>query len=165
MGGATPVSRTLTPKSFILAKPDNRPIPLVSSRGLRSMRPYSESWATARNQSRRLMPPGGETACSRRAKGMDPLLRRQISASSARDSRADENDRLMNKARERNNEMLRECDFSQGIHGKYAALRKREQSRRAGARRAKVFPDAQRVNSSLRSLAEIIRSRKSLAAK
>jgi hypothetical protein len=26
----------------------------------------------------------------------------------------------MNKARERNNEILREYDFSQGIHGKYA---------------------------------------------
>src|SRR5437762_6747458 len=92
--------------------------------------------------------------------------RRQISASSARDSRADENDRLMNKARERNNEMLREYDFSQGIHGKYA--RRYAKGSKVVVLEpdvAKVFPNAQVVNSSLRSLAEIIRSRKSLAAK
>jgi hypothetical protein len=37
-----------------------------------------------------------------------------------RNSRADENDRVMKKAPERNNDMLREYDFSQGIRGKYA---------------------------------------------
>jgi hypothetical protein len=38
IGGATSASSTLTPKSFILANPDNRPIPLRSSRGVKSMR-------------------------------------------------------------------------------------------------------------------------------
>ena len=72
----------------------------------------------------------------------------------------------MNKARERNNEMLREYDFSQGIRGKYA--RRYAKGSKVVVLEpdvAKVFPNAQVVNSSLRGLAEIIRSRKSLAAK
>src|SRR5206468_4078958 len=76
IGGAMPASSTLTPKSFILAKPESRPIPLLSSRGVQSMRRYSESWATARSQSRRLIPPGGGTACSEWPNGMEPSLRR-----------------------------------------------------------------------------------------
>jgi hypothetical protein len=41
-------------------------------------------------------------------------------ASSAREWRADENDGIMKKVREKDNEMLREYDFSQGVRGKYA---------------------------------------------
>ncbi|HVD96352.1 MAG TPA: hypothetical protein VNE84_09495 [Candidatus Limnocylindria bacterium] len=71
----------------------------------------------------------------------------------------------MKKVREKNNEMLREYDFSKGIRGKYA----RRFARGSNVvvlepDVAKVFPNAQAVNSSLRSLAEIIR-RKSIAAK
>src|SRR5437763_5855692 len=40
------------------------------------MRRYSESWATARSQSRRLIRPGGGTACSAWPNGMEPSLRR-----------------------------------------------------------------------------------------
>ena len=72
----------------------------------------------------------------------------------------------MNKARERNNEMLREYDFSQGIRGKYA--RRYTKSSNVVVLEpdvAEVFPDAQAVNSSLRSLAEIIGRRKSAVAK
>ena len=89
-----------------------------------------------------------------------------ISASSAHDSRTDENDRLMSKARERKHEMLREYDFSQGIRGKYA--RRYTKSSNVVVLEpdvAEVFPDAQAVNSSLRSLAEIIRRRNSTVAK
>ena len=72
----------------------------------------------------------------------------------------------MNKARERKHEMLREYDFSQGIRGKYA--RRYTKSSNVVVLEpdvAEVFPDAQAVNSSLRSLAEIIRRRKSTVAK
>ncbi len=72
----------------------------------------------------------------------------------------------MNKARERNNEMLREYDFSQGIRGKYA--RRYAKGSNVVVLEpdvAKVFPNAQVVNSSLRSSAEIIRHRKSAVAK
>jgi hypothetical protein len=72
----------------------------------------------------------------------------------------------MKKAREKNNEMLQEYDLSQGVRGKYA---------RGYARGsnvivlepdvAKVFPNAEAVNSSLRRLADIILRRKSPAAK
>jgi hypothetical protein len=80
--------------------------------------------------------------------------------------RADESAGLMKKLREKNNEMLPEYDFSQGVRGRYA--------QRYGRRTnmvvlepdvAKAFPNAEAVNSSLRSLAEIIRRRKSLASK
>ena len=72
----------------------------------------------------------------------------------------------MKKAREKNNEMLREYDFSKGVRGKYA----RRYARGSNvvvleADVAKVFPNAEAVNSSLRSLADIIRRRKSLTAK
>jgi hypothetical protein len=89
-----------------------------------------------------------------------------IFALSARESRADENDGIIKKPRERNNEMLREYDFSQGVRGKYA----RRYARGSNVvvlepDVAKVFPNAEAVNSSLRSLAEIIRRRKSPASK
>jgi uncharacterized protein len=89
-----------------------------------------------------------------------------ICGSLARVWRADENDGVMKKVREKNNEMLREYDFSQGVRGKYV--------RRYGRGTnvvvlepdvAKAFPNAEAVNSSLRSLAAIIRRRKSLASK
>jgi hypothetical protein len=72
---------------------------------------------------------------------------------------------MKRKAREKNNEMLREYDFSQGVRGKYA----RRYARGSNVvvlepDVAKVFPNAKAVNSSLRSLAEIIRRRKSLSA-
>jgi hypothetical protein len=72
----------------------------------------------------------------------------------------------MKKAREKNNEMLREYDFSKGVRGKYA----RHYARGSAVvvlepDVAKVFPNAEAVNSSLRSLADIIRRRKSRAAK
>jgi len=43
-----------------------------------------------------------------------------IFALSARESRADENDGIMKKAPEKNNEMLREYEFSKCVHEKYA---------------------------------------------
>jgi uncharacterized DUF497 family protein len=66
----------------------------------------------------------------------------------------------------KNNEMLREYDFSQGVRGKYA----RRYARGSNVvvlepDVAKVFPNAEAVNSSLRSLADIVRRRKSPAAK
>jgi hypothetical protein len=72
----------------------------------------------------------------------------------------------MKKAREKNNEMLREYDFSQGVRGKYA--RRYAQGSNVVVLEpdvAKVFPNAEIVNASLRSLAKIIRRRKSLTAK
>jgi hypothetical protein len=72
----------------------------------------------------------------------------------------------MKKAPEKNDEMLREYDFSKGIRGKYT----RRYARGSNVvvlepDVAKVFPNAEAVNSSLRSLAEIMRRRKSLAEK
>jgi hypothetical protein len=80
--------------------------------------------------------------------------------------RAEENDGVMKKAREKNDEMLREYDFSQGVRGKYA----QRYSRGSNVvvlepDVAKVFPNAEIVNASLRSLAKIIRRRKSVTAK
>ncbi len=72
----------------------------------------------------------------------------------------------MKKVREKNNEMLREYDFSYGVRRKYA--RRYAQGTNVVVLEpdvAKVFPNAEAVNSSLRSLAEIIRRRKSLAEK
>ena len=89
-----------------------------------------------------------------------------ISASSARESRAGENDGIMKKVREKNNEMLRECDFSQGVRGKYAQRYARGSNVVVlEPDVAKAFPTTEAVNSSLRGLAEIIRRRKSLATK
>ena len=72
----------------------------------------------------------------------------------------------MKKAPEKNNEMLQEYDFSKGVRGKYA----RRYARGSNVivlepDVAKVFPNAEAVNTSLRSLAEIIRRRKVLAEK
>ena len=90
-----------------------------------------------------------------------------IFALSARESRVDENDGIIKKkAPEKNNEMLREYDFSKGVRGKYArryALGSNVVVLEPDV--AKVFPNAEAVNSSLRSLADIIRRRKSPAAK
>ena len=73
---------------------------------------------------------------------------------------------MKKKAPEKNNEMLREYDLSKGVRGKYA----RRYARGSNVvvlepDVAKVFPNAEAVNSSLRSLADIIRRRKSPAAK
>ena len=70
----------------------------------------------------------------------------------------------MKKIREKNNEMLGEYDFSQVLRGKYA----RRYARGSNVvvlepDVAKIFPNAEAVNSSLRSLAEIIRRRKAAA--
>jgi uncharacterized DUF497 family protein len=92
--------------------------------------------------------------------------RRQYSELSARESRADENDGVMKKARGKNDEMLREYDFSQGVRGKYAQRYARGSNVVVlEPDVAKIFPNAEPVNSSLRSLAEILRRRKSLASK
>src|SRR5438034_1229065 len=78
----------------------------------------------------------------------------RIFALSARESRADENGGIMKKkAPEKNNEMLREYDFSKGVRGKYA----RRYARGSNVvvlepDVAKVFPNAEAVNSSLPSL-------------
>jgi hypothetical protein len=72
----------------------------------------------------------------------------------------------MKKAREKNNEMLRDYDFSQGVRGKHA--RRYAQGSNVVVLEpdvAKVFPNAEVVNSSLRGLAQIIRRRKSLTTK
>ena len=72
----------------------------------------------------------------------------------------------MKKAREKNDEMLPKYDFGNGVRGKYA--RRYAHGTNVvvlDADVAKLFPNADAVNSSLRSLAEIIRRRKSLTAK
>lgn len=72
----------------------------------------------------------------------------------------------MKKAREKNDEMLREYDFSQGVRGKYAQRYARGSNVVVlEPDVAKVFPNAEIVNASLRSLAKIIRHRKSVAEK
>jgi len=72
----------------------------------------------------------------------------------------------MKKVREKNNEMLREYDFSQGVRGKYAQRYARGSNVVVlEPDVAKAFPTTEAVNSSLRSLADIIRRRKSRAAK
>ena len=89
-----------------------------------------------------------------------------IFALSARKSRADENDEIMKKAPEKNNEMPREYDFSQGVRGKYAQRYARGSNVVVlEPDVAKIFPNAEAVNSSLRSLADVIRRRKSPAAR
>lgn len=72
----------------------------------------------------------------------------------------------MKKAREKNGDALQEYDFAKGVRGKYA----RRYARGTNIvvlepDVAKLFPNAEAVNSSLRSLAKIIRRRKSLASK
>ena len=46
-----------------------------------------------------------------------------IFALSARESRADENDGIMKKAADKNNEMLREYEFSKCVRGKWPTRR------------------------------------------
>ena len=83
-----------------------------------------------------------------------------------RDSRADENDEVMKKRREKSNEMLPEYDFSQGVRGKYARrYAKGSNVVVLEADVAKVFPNSEAVNSSPRSLAQIIHRQKSVATK
>ena len=92
-----------------------------------------------------------------------------ISASSARGAPADENERAMKKATDKaaEPEMRAEYDFSHGVRGKYA----RRYAQGANvvlleADVAKVFPNAQAVNDSLRALAGIMRRQhKALAGK
>ena len=89
----------------------------------------------------------------------------RIFASSVRDQRAGANKRVMKKRRQKYNEMLPEYDFSRGVRGKY--VRRYAQGSNVVVLDpdvAKAFPNAETVNSSLRSLAEIIRSQKSAAA-
>jgi hypothetical protein len=84
----------------------------------------------------------------------------------ARESPADENDGLMKKAGEKNNEMLPEYDFAEGVRGKYARRYARESNVVVlEPDVAKVFPNAEAVNASLRSLVKIIRRRKVPATK
>ena len=72
----------------------------------------------------------------------------------------------MKKRREKNSEMLREYDFSQGVRGKYARrYAKGSNVVVLEADVAKVFPNSEAVNSSLRSLAQIIHRQKSIATK
>ncbi|PYI96411.1 MAG: hypothetical protein DMF00_14955 [Verrucomicrobia bacterium] len=62
--------------------------------------------------------------------------------------------------------MLGEYDFSQGLRGKYA--RRYAEGTNVVVLEpdvAKAFPNAEAVNSSLRSLAEIIRRRKAAATR
>jgi hypothetical protein len=75
IGGSQPVSITLIPDSLMLAKPSNKPRPLRSSVGFQSISPYSGSCATARSQSRRLMPSGGRIAFLLWPKAMVPSSR------------------------------------------------------------------------------------------
>ena len=72
----------------------------------------------------------------------------------------------MKKVREKNDEMLKEYDFSQGVRRKYAQRYARGSNVVVlEPDVAKIFPTAEAVNSSLRSLAEIIRRRKAPATK
>ena len=74
----------------------------------------------------------------------------------------------MKKARKRKtgSQMRAEYDFSRGIRGKYA--RRYQQGTNVVMLQpdvARVFPNAEVVNESLRALAVIIRRQKSLASK
>jgi hypothetical protein len=97
---------------------------------------------------------------------LDERTRRQYSHNQARESRLHENQGIMERPREKNNEILREYDFSQGVRGKYARPARRGSNVVVlEPDVAKVIPNAEAVNSSLRSLAKIICRGKSLAAK
>ena len=87
-----------------------------------------------------------------------------MSASSARDARAEENERAMKKAPSKATEpkMQAEYDFNGGVRGKYA--RRCAQGTNVVVLEpdvAKAFPNAEAVNSSLRALADIIRRQQS----
>ena len=72
----------------------------------------------------------------------------------------------MKKPSENDNEMVREYDFSQGVRGKYAG--RYAQGTNVVVLEpdvAKIFPNAEAVNSSLRRLAATIRRRKSVAGR
>ena len=72
----------------------------------------------------------------------------------------------MKKVREKNGEVLQEYDFAKGVRGKYAWRYARGTNVVVlEPDVSKLFPNAEAVNSSLRSLAKIIRRRKSLASK
>jgi uncharacterized DUF497 family protein len=90
-----------------------------------------------------------------------------ISASLALARRADANDEPMKKGNKNNDsEMQAEYDFSPGVRGKYA--RRYAQGTNVVVLDpdvAKLFPNAEAVNKSLRSLAKTIRRRKSVVAK
>ena len=91
-----------------------------------------------------------------------------ISVSSVPAGHRGENEKIMKKARDKTNhgEMPREYDFSRGVRGKYA--RRYAQGANVVVLEpdvAKVFPNAEAVNSSLRGLAEIIRRQKALVAR
>jgi hypothetical protein len=67
----------------------------------------------------------------------------------------------MSKGRDKNGELLAEYDFSKGVRGKYAGRYARGSNVVVlDPDVAKLFPNAEAVNSSLRSLAEIIRRRR-----
>ena len=66
-----------------------------------------------------------------------------IFALSARESRADDNDGIMKKAPEKNNEMLREYEFSKGVRGKYAQCYAGEVMSSCWSGRSEVFPNAE----------------------
>jgi hypothetical protein len=73
---------------------------------------------------------------------------------------------MKKKARDKNNETLREYDFSKGVRGKYAQRYARGSNVVVlEPDVAKIFPNAEAVNSSLCSLAEILRRRKSAEEK
>ena len=90
-----------------------------------------------------------------------------ICVSSARVWRADENDGPMKKGNKNNDsEMQAEYDFSPGVRGKYA--RRYAEGTNVVVLDpdvAKLFPNAEAVNKSLRHLAKTIRRQKSVAAK
>ena len=87
----------------------------------------------------------------------------KISALSVLGGAADENERRMKKSRKKDDqsEMEAEYDFSRGVRGKYA--RRYGQGTNVVVLEpdvAKIFPNAEAVNSSLRALADIIRRRR-----
>ncbi len=90
-----------------------------------------------------------------------------ISASSALAQRADANDGHMKKGNKQNDSDIQaEYNFSSGTRGKYA--RRYAQGTNVVVLEpdvARVFPNAEAVNSSLRALAQIIRKQKSAIAK
>lgn len=88
-------------------------------------------------------------------------------ASSALAPRADVSDGRMKKpVRQSNSEMQPEYDFTGGARGKYA--RRYAQGTNVVVLEpdvARAFPNAKAVNGSLRALAQIIRTQKSVRAK
>jgi hypothetical protein len=81
--------------------------------------------------------------------------------------RADANDEPMKKGNKNNDsEMQAEYDFSPGVRGKYARRYAEDTNVVVlDPDVAKLFPNAEAVNKSLRNLAKTIRRRKSVVAK